>query len=141
LNKPALVSRETNQPPVAILGGGMTGLAAGWASGLPVYEAEEDVFPPTNASPTTGQNCPAHMLARKVIVLAIGKASAQLLVRDSSSGGGGGRFQRRSQEPGFSSCQPNSQGPVLGGLPQDHSHLPVQRHDIGDNRSAEQPSG
>jgi protoporphyrinogen oxidase len=31
---------ESSESPVAILGGGMTGLAAGWASGLPVYEAE-----------------------------------------------------------------------------------------------------
>jgi protoporphyrinogen oxidase len=41
LNKPSPNTHETSDSPVAILGGGMTGLAAGWASGLPVYEAEE----------------------------------------------------------------------------------------------------
>jgi protoporphyrinogen oxidase len=41
LNNPPFGAREGKQSPVAILGGGMTGLAAGWASGLPVYEAEE----------------------------------------------------------------------------------------------------
>lgn len=41
MNKPGSVTRQSNQSPVAILGGGMTGLAAGWASGAPVYEAEE----------------------------------------------------------------------------------------------------
>jgi hypothetical protein len=41
LNQPAFVTPESKESPVAILGGGMTGLAAGWASGLPVYEAEE----------------------------------------------------------------------------------------------------
>ena len=41
MSKPAFATRESKQSPVAILGGGMTGLAAGWASGLPVYEAEE----------------------------------------------------------------------------------------------------
>jgi len=41
LNKPASVTRESSESPVAILGGGMTGLAAGWVSGFPVYEAEE----------------------------------------------------------------------------------------------------
>ena len=41
LNKPASTTRETSETPIAILGGGMTGLAAGWASGLPVLEAEE----------------------------------------------------------------------------------------------------
>src|SRR5271157_1710 len=32
---------EEGAPGALILGGGMTGLAAGWASGSPVYEAEE----------------------------------------------------------------------------------------------------
>jgi protoporphyrinogen oxidase len=41
LNNPPFGAPEGKQSPVAILGGGMTGLAAGWASGLPVYEAEE----------------------------------------------------------------------------------------------------
>jgi protoporphyrinogen oxidase len=41
LNKPAPVTPGSSEWPIAILGGGMTGLAAGWASGLPVFEAEE----------------------------------------------------------------------------------------------------
>ncbi|MGA3324960.1 MAG: FAD-dependent oxidoreductase [Terriglobia bacterium] len=41
MSKPAFATRESKRSPVVILGGGMTGLAAGWASGLPVYEAEE----------------------------------------------------------------------------------------------------
>jgi protoporphyrinogen oxidase len=40
LDKPARDAHESGGSAVAILGGGMTGLAAGWASGLPVYEAE-----------------------------------------------------------------------------------------------------
>ena len=34
-------STKSSEPSTIILGGGITGLAAGWASGLPVYEAEE----------------------------------------------------------------------------------------------------